>query len=43
MSHVKKGHLVPAPQWRKHLKAFWKKLFWKQHRRSEKREARGGG
>ena len=36
MAHVKKGHLVPAPQWWKHLRPFWKRLFWKRHRMTER-------
>jgi hypothetical protein len=38
MANVKKGQLVPAPEWWKHLR--WaKRGFWKSHRRAEKREA----
>ena len=36
MAHVKKGHVAPSPQWWKHLD-WCKRLFWKQHRRAEKR------
>jgi hypothetical protein len=36
MAHVKKGHLVRAPQWWKHLRD-WKRVFWKKHRKAERR------
>jgi hypothetical protein len=39
MAHVKKGHLVRAPQWWKHLRD-WKRVFWKKHRKAERRLAR---
>jgi hypothetical protein len=35
MAHVRKGHLVRAPQWWKHLKD-WKRVFWKKHRKAER-------
>ncbi len=39
MAHVKKGHLVRAPEWWKHLK--WQaRKFWKRHRQAEKKEAK---
>ena len=41
MATVKKGVLVPAPQWWKHLKD-WKRLFWKQQRRAEKKQIKAG-
>jgi hypothetical protein len=39
MASVKKGILVPSPQWWKHLRS-WKRIFWKKHRKVEKRETR---
>lgn len=32
MAHARYG--TPAPQWRKHLRRYWKRVFWKRHRRS---------
>jgi hypothetical protein len=40
MSHVRKGHLLNAAEWAKHLRRYGKKLFWRRHRRVEKRVAR---
>jgi hypothetical protein len=40
MAHVRKGQLAPAPQWAKHLRPFWKRLFWKRERRAAQAEAR---
>ena len=37
MANVKKGQLVRAPQWWKHLRD-WKRVFWKRERRASKRE-----
>jgi hypothetical protein len=39
MATVKKGVLVPSPEWWKHLRRV-KRLFWKRHRRAEQRLAR---
>jgi hypothetical protein len=39
MSTKKKGILVPAPQWAKHLRHGWDRIFWKKHRKAEKRLA----
>lgn len=37
MATVKKGILVPSPEWWKHLK--WvKRLFWKRHRKAEMKD-----
>jgi hypothetical protein len=42
VANVKKGQLVPSPEWRKHLR--WvKRLFWKRQRQAEKRMARREG
>lgn len=38
MAHVRKGHLVEAPEWWKHLKRV-KRLFWRRHRQAERKEA----
>ena len=40
MANVKKGQLTPPPQWRKHLREFWKRVFWKLERLEAKRTAR---
>jgi len=37
MANVKKGQLIPPPQWWKHLK-YAKRIFWKSHRQAEKKE-----
>lgn len=39
MATVKKGMLVPAPQWWKHLKDY-KKHFWGRQRNAEKSDIR---
>jgi hypothetical protein len=39
MANVKKGQLVPAPEWWKHLRKV-KRLFWKRERQAGKRVAR---
>ena len=39
MAHVKKGHLVRAPEWWKHLRKV-KRILWKRHRQAEKTEIR---
>jgi hypothetical protein len=36
MAHVRKGILVQAPEWRKHLRPWLKRLFWKRHRQAER-------
>lgn len=38
MAHVQKGILVRPPQWWKHLRD-WKRVFWKRHRKAERRLA----
>ncbi len=35
---MKKGITVPAPQWWRHLRKHYKKLFWKRQRRAFKEE-----
>jgi hypothetical protein len=37
VAHVRKGMLIPAPEWWKHLRSI-KRQFWKAHRLAEKRE-----
>ncbi len=37
MATMKKGITVPAPQWWKHLRKHYKKLFWKQQRRADRK------
>jgi hypothetical protein len=39
MATVKKGILLPSPEWWKHLR--WvKRVFWKKHRKAEQRLCR---
>jgi hypothetical protein len=38
MAHIRKGQTVPAPEWRKHLRPWRKRLFWKRQRHAFKRE-----
>lgn len=38
MANVKKGQLVPPPEWWPHLRSA-KQRFWKQQRQADKREA----
>jgi hypothetical protein len=40
MANVRKGQLLVAADWAKHLRAFGKKHFWRRHRRVEKRVVR---
>jgi len=35
MATVKKGILVAAPQWWRHLRK-WKRVFWKKQRKAER-------
>jgi len=37
MSTKKKGVLITETEWKKHLRKFYKKLFWHKHRRAEKK------
>jgi hypothetical protein len=37
MAHVRKGMLIPSPEWWKHLRSI-KRRFWKAHRLAEGRE-----
>ena len=39
MAHVRKGHLVAAPEWWRRLRPRNKRVFWKRHRRAERKEA----
>ena len=38
MANVKKGQLVPAGEWWKHLRGA-KRVFWKRQRKADRREA----
>ena len=40
MANVKKGQLTPAPQWAKHLRPYWKKLFWNREKGAVKKQIR---
>jgi len=35
---AKQSKLTKPPQWRKHLRKYWKRKFWKQERRNSKKE-----
>ena len=37
MTHKRKGQLTVSKEWAKHLRAFWKKQFWKKERQAEKK------
>ncbi len=37
MSHKRKGQLTLDPEWRKHLRKYSKRVFWKGERRAEKK------
>lgn len=32
------SNLTKSPQWRKHLRKYWQRKFWKQERRNSKKE-----
>ena len=36
MSHKRKGQLSKSTEWRKHLRKFFRRQFWKKERASEK-------
>jgi len=36
---ARKSKLTKPPQWRKHLRKYWKRKFWKQERRNVKKES----
>lgn len=38
MTHVKKGHLAASTEWRKHLRRWLRRQFWKRHRQAERKE-----
>ena len=40
MSHKRKGQLSKSPEWRKHLRKFFRRQFWKKERASEKKFTR---
>ena len=35
MSHKRKGQLTKSPEWRKHLRKFLRRSFWKKERMNE--------
>ena len=39
MSTVKQGVLVRPSEWRKHLRKWAKRLFWRRHRQAEQKLA----
>jgi hypothetical protein len=40
MATVKKGILTRSPQWARHLRRYWKRVFWKGERKAAKQDAR---
>lgn len=42
MATIKKGTTVPAPQWWRHLRPYWKRAFWKRQRKADKQEVTNG-
>lgn len=38
MSTKRKGLLIVSKEWAKHLRKFGKKMFWRRHRKAEKKE-----
>ncbi|WP_425090494.1 hypothetical protein [Tropicimonas sp. S265A] len=40
MSTKKKGVLTVSAEWRKHLRPFYKRIFWKKERRTANRVAK---
>ena len=36
MSNIKKGLLTHSGEWAKHLRKFWKRVFWKGERKAGK-------
>lgn len=41
MASVKKGTLAAPPQWWKHLRPYWRRVFWKRERALQKQDIRG--
>jgi hypothetical protein len=39
MSHVRKDHLTASGEWKKHLRRWWSRDFWKRERKAAKAEA----
>jgi hypothetical protein len=40
MSFKRKGQLTTSTEWAKHLRKFYKRLFWKGERRAGQKEAK---
>lgn len=40
MATVKKGILAASLEWARHLRPFYKRRFWRKHRRAETSEAK---
>ena len=38
MAHVRKGQLTPSPQWARHLRRYWRRVFWKGERKAQQRD-----
>jgi hypothetical protein len=42
MATKRKGQLTTSKEWSRHLRPFWRGVFWKGERRAEKRITRNG-
>lgn len=42
MATVKRGTLAVAPQWWRHLRPWWRRLFWKRERAAAAKAVREG-
>jgi hypothetical protein len=40
MASIKKGFLAASKEWARHLRPYWRRQFWKQERRADRKEAR---
>jgi hypothetical protein len=38
---AKKSKLTKSPQWRKHLRKYWQRVFWKKERQNNKTSLKG--
>jgi hypothetical protein len=41
MTHKKKGQLTTYVEWAKHLRKYWKKMFWRGERNAAKKMIKG--
>ena len=35
---ARKSKLTESPQWRRHLRKYWQRVFWKKERQNTKKE-----